>query len=71
MTEGTGTSGQQTEQIEISEKQRERFERIKAECTDDGHLPEPTDKQMMESLMDTWDAVDDGLYSDGGDDAND
>ena len=53
-----------TDQIEVSKRQRERIEKIKAECSD-GDLPEPTDQQIVKSLLDTWDAVDDGYYSDG------
>ena len=61
---GDGIAADETEQIEISKRQRERIEGIKAECSDD-HLPEPTDQQIVKSLLDTWDAVDDGHYSDG------
>lgn len=50
--------------IELSERQRERFDRVKGECTDGGKLPEPSDEMMLKSLMDTWDAVGDGLYTD-------
>lgn len=51
-----------TERIKIPEKYRDRFDRIKAEC-ETVHLPEPSDEQMLESLMDTWDAVKDGQYA--------
>lgn len=56
--------------IELSDDQRERLEEIKAECTGEGlaELPEPSDEMVVDSLLDTWDAVDQGLYSDGGDD---
>lgn len=57
----------ETDHLELSERQRERFDRIKSECSND-HLPEPTDDQMLKSLLDTWDAVDDGLYSGDSDD---
>lgn len=48
--------------IEISPRQRERFDEIKAECSDD-YTPEPTDQELFKSLLDTWDAVDEGHYS--------
>lgn len=56
------TDADEAHHIEISKRQRERLDRIKAECTND-YLPEPTDEQMVKSLMDTWDAVKDGYYS--------
>lgn len=49
--------------IELTEQQRERLDRIKSECA--GDTPEPTDEQIMNSLMDTWDAVGDGYYTEG------
>lgn len=52
-----------TDTIELTERQRERLDAIKTECADD-HMPEPTDEQIISSLLDTWDAVGDGLYSD-------
>lgn len=51
-----------TDGIELTERQRKRLDQIKAECSDDS-LPEPTDEQILKSLMDTWDAVSDGYYS--------
>lgn len=51
-----------THTLELTARQRERLDLIKAECAND-HLPEPTDEQMIDSLLDTWDAVGDGLYS--------
>lgn len=50
--------------IYLNERQHERFERIKEECTEGGHAPKPSDGAMLDSLMDTWDAVGDGHYSD-------
>jgi hypothetical protein len=52
-----------TERIKISEQQRERFDAIRESCQTD-HIPAPSDQQMFGSLLDTWDAVDDGLYTD-------
>lgn len=52
--------------IELTERQRERLDKLKAECkAADPNLPEPTDQQMVKSLLDTWDAVNQGLYSGG------
>lgn len=50
--------------IELTERQRERLDRIKAGCA--GDTPEPIDEQIMNSLMDTWDAVGDGYYAGAG-----
>lgn len=50
--------------IELTPRQRERLDAIKVECKEaDPNLPEPSDTQIMGSLLDTWDAVGDGLYS--------
>lgn len=50
--------------LDLTERQRERLDEIKAGCKEaDPGIPEPTDEQMLESLLDTWGAVDDGLYS--------
>lgn len=55
-------------QIELTERQRERFEAIRAECKEaDPDLPAPTDEQLFSSLLDTWDAVGEGFYSGGRD----
>jgi hypothetical protein len=54
---GTDSTG-----IELSDRQRERFEQVREEC-DDPSVPEPTDEQVMKGLLDTWDAVNDGHYS--------
>lgn len=50
--------------IELTDRQRERLNEIKAECTGEGigNLPEPTDQMMLSALLDTWDAVGDGHY---------
>jgi hypothetical protein len=60
--DNTVTHADDVDHIRLSERQRARFDRIKAECAND-HLPEPTDELMVKSLMDTWDAVDGGLYA--------
>jgi DNA-directed RNA polymerase subunit RPC12/RpoP len=49
--------------LEITNQQRERLEEIKQECTDDGRLPMPSDSEILDSLLDTWDVVDQGLYA--------
>jgi SAM-dependent methyltransferase len=54
---------EKTETIEITTGQRTRIEEIKAECKTD-HPPELTDQQIVTSLLDTWDAVTDGHYTD-------
>lgn len=51
------------DQIELTERQRKRFNRIKRQCTDGGRLPEPSDQAIVDGLLDTWDAVKDGHYS--------
>jgi ribosomal protein L37AE/L43A len=51
------------DRIELTARQRERLEEIKEECTDDGRFPKPADSLMIDSLLDTWDAVSDGLYT--------
>lgn len=53
-------TGQDT--ICLTDRQRRRLDEIKAECAGDG-LPEPSDQMMLNSLLDTWDAVEDGYYS--------
>jgi hypothetical protein len=51
--------------IELTDRQRERIEAIKDECKEaNPGVPRPTDEQIVKSLLDTWDAVGDGLYSD-------
>lgn len=55
-------SERQVDQLDIPETQRQRFDRIKAECTDP-YCPPPTDEQILKSLLDTWDAASDGFYS--------
>ena len=52
-----------TDRIELTDRQRERINDIKQECTEGGRIPEPTDEQIISSLLDTWDAVNQGLYA--------
>ncbi|ELY85424.1 hypothetical protein [Natrinema gari] len=40
-------------QIEISERQRERFDQIREACKNE-HIPAPSDESMFKSLMDEW-----------------
>lgn len=58
--------GQSTEEIELTERQRRRFEQVREECDAPG-VPEPTDAQVVDGLLDTWDAVNRGLYAEGTD----
>lgn len=51
-----------SETIELTDAQTKRFRKIKEECKDD-HTPEPTDELMISSLMDTWDGVNMGIYT--------
>lgn len=48
--------------IELTGRNRARFDRIKQECKND-HVPAPSDEELLKSLLDTWDAVGDGHYS--------
>lgn len=52
-----------SDEIEVTDRQRERIEQIKQECTEGGSVPEPTDGEVIDSLLDTWDAVNDGHYT--------
>lgn len=47
--------------IELDETREERFEHVR-EQIDEPSMPTPTDKQVMECLLDTWDAVSSGYY---------
>lgn len=46
--------------IDTTVSQRERFDRLKAEWSDDD-LPELSDEQLLKGLMDTVEAVDSGV----------
>lgn len=53
-----------SETVELTDRQRNRLDAIKGECKEaDPGLPEPTDEQIIDSLLDTWDAVNNGRYS--------
>jgi len=55
-----------TDTIELSDRQRDRLEQIKDECKEaNPGCPRPTDEQIVKSLLDTWDAVNEGFYSEG------
>jgi hypothetical protein len=54
--------GEGSKKIELTELQRKRLEEIKEECSDP-FTPQPTDSQILSSLLDTWDAVNKGHYS--------
>ena len=53
----------ETKTLELSGRTRQRFERIKEQCKTD-HVPAPEDEEMLKSLLDTWEAVGEGYYSD-------
>lgn len=48
-------------EIELTERQAERIEAVREQCTDE-HTPPPSDEVVMQALLDTWDAVDSGSY---------
>jgi ribosomal protein L37AE/L43A len=52
-----------TDRIQVTERQRERLEAIKQEGTSDGRFPKPDDSQIIDSLLDTWEALNNGQYS--------
>lgn len=49
--------------ITVEDNTLERFKRLKAQATDE-HMPEQSANDFLHSLMDTWEAVDDGMYQD-------
>ncbi len=51
----------ETRTIELSGRQLERWEQLREDWSND-HLPAPTDKQMVKSLLDTVEAVEKGMY---------
>jgi len=52
--------------ITVTDERLERFNRLKDEASEDG-VPDLSADQFLASLMDTWDAVDRGHYSDAPD----
>lgn len=53
--------------IDVSEKTRERYDRKKAEMdAADPNLPDLSNDQFMKCLLDTVEAVENGLYDDCG-----
>lgn len=52
--------------LALSQKQAERFEAIRQECKEaDPGLPELTDEQIIDTLLDTWGLVNTGFYTEG------
>jgi DNA-directed RNA polymerase subunit RPC12/RpoP len=51
------------DRIEISERQRERLEEIKQECTPDGRFSKPSDSDIIDLLLDLCEGVDQELYT--------
>ena len=50
--------------IKLTDEQRKRIDEIKQQSTEDGKVPPLPDSQILDSLLDTWDAVDCGYYTD-------
>jgi rRNA maturation endonuclease Nob1 len=51
------------DRIELSKRQRERLEEIKQDCTDDGRFPKLSDSDIIDLLLNLWEAVDQELYT--------
>jgi hypothetical protein len=52
--------------LELTDRQAHRFEQIREELNaDDPNLPEPSDEQVIDGLLDTWQAVNIGIYTEG------
>jgi len=49
--------------IQLTDKQRERIDAIKTQSTEGGKVPPLSDSAVIDSLLDTWDAVEDGYYT--------
>jgi rRNA maturation endonuclease Nob1 len=49
--------------LEITNRQRERLEEIKKECTPDGRFSKPSDSDIIDLLLDLWEGVDQELYT--------
>lgn len=50
--------------LELTDRQRERLDAIKDDLEEaEPECPRATDEQVLKSLLDTWDAVGEGLYS--------
>ena len=50
--------------ISMGESTLERFKQLKAELDDVQDAPDHTNESFLKALMDTWEAADDGYYSD-------
>jgi len=50
--------------ITVKDSTLERFKRLKGELDDKQNAPNHTNESFLQSLMDTWEAADDGYYSD-------
>ena len=53
-----------SETITLTDEQQERIEQIKQESTEGGQVPPLPTHAVIDSLLDTWDAVQEGYYED-------
>ena len=51
-----------SETITLTDEQKERIEQIKQESTEGGQVPPLPTHAVIDSLLDTWDAVQEGHY---------
>ena len=50
-------------EITLTDEQQERIAAIQEQSTEGGQVPELPVSAVIDSLLDTWDAVDDGHYT--------
>ena len=51
-----------SETITLTDEQQERIEQIKEKSTEGGQVPPLPTHAVIDSLLDTWDAVQEGHY---------
>lgn len=52
-----------SDNIQLTDRQRERIERVRKDLkTAEPECPKPSGEQVIDSLLDTWDALQDGHY---------
>lgn len=49
--------------ITVEDSTLERFKQLKAELDEQQDAPDHTNESFLQALMDTWEAADDGYYS--------
>lgn len=54
---------QPDETIKLTDEQQKRIAAIQEQSTDGGQVPELPVSEVIDSLLDTWDAVEDGYYT--------